>query len=237
MTQKINVVCYASGRFVESQKILEKQSYLHGADKVFTYKRKDLDLAFIKKNRQAFSYTKGDGYWIWKPYFIQKTLKQLPEDDILIYLDSGAYPIEDYKNLPLFEDIISFESYDQEHKNWTKYDCYYLMDCLEEKYFTQKERWAGLQIYRNNKKAREFVDEYLYFCELFDNACLTDDASKYGKEEFSFKEHRHDQSIYTNLCIKYNIKGHRDPSQWGNQYKKFYDDKYEQVLNLHRGII
>ena len=34
--------------------------------------------AFIKRNPRGF------GYWIWKPYIIWKTLKSLPDGDILL---------------------------------------------------------------------------------------------------------------------------------------------------------
>ena len=48
---KINVVSYATGRFLKSQKILEKECYRFGADKVFSYNFEDLSPEFKEKNK------------------------------------------------------------------------------------------------------------------------------------------------------------------------------------------
>lgn len=237
MKSKINVISFATEKYIKSQKLLEEKSYIFGADRVVSYSVKDIDKSFIKKNKKAFSSPRGAGYWIWKPYVIHKTLSELPENEILMYIDSGAYPICDLNNLPTQQDITSFEMYDQMHKKWTKYDCFHVMNCLDEKYFVQKQRLGGFQIYRNNNTSRQFVEEYLYYCEVQENICITDEKSKYGNEFQEFTENRHDQSVFTNLCIKYNIFGHRDPSQWGNAHLSFYKDQYPQVFNLHRGNI
>ncbi len=234
---KYNIVSYASGRFLKSQKILEEKCYSYGANKVFSYNYNDLDTAFINKNKKAFSHARGGGYWVWKPYVIKKALSNIQEGERLVYLDAGMYPIAPIDLLFSDEDIISFEMYDQLHANWTKYDCYHLMQSLDKKYFLPKQRQAAFQIYINNKFSREFIEEYLYYCEYENNSCITDEKSIYGKDLNGFKENRHDQSVYTNLCIKYNIKAHRDPSQWGNPHKQFYNDTYPQIFNLHRGII
>ena len=39
---------------------------------------------FILKNKKGF------GYWLWKPYIIKKTIAQMKDGDILLYLDAGC---------------------------------------------------------------------------------------------------------------------------------------------------
>lgn len=237
MKSIINVVSFATKRFEKSQKILEEKCYKLGANKIFSYKTSDIDSSYVKKNKKAFSSSRGAGYWIWKPYIIKEALKNINQNEVLIYIDSGAYPIADLNNLVFEEDISCFEMFDKYNKNWTKFDCFYLMNCLEKKFLNAKQCLGGFQIYKNTDKSNKFVEEYLYYCEKEDNRCITDEQSQYGKELEGFKEHRHDQSVLTNLCIKYNISIHRDPSQWGNKFVDKYQDKYPQVFNLHRGNI
>lgn len=45
----------------------------------------------IKKySLKFFHENPGFGFWIWKPYLIRKTLKNLKEEDVLIYMDAGC---------------------------------------------------------------------------------------------------------------------------------------------------
>jgi hypothetical protein len=41
-------------------------------DTVQIYTLSDLDFVFLNKNKQILDQPKGAGYWIWKPYVIQK---------------------------------------------------------------------------------------------------------------------------------------------------------------------
>ncbi len=49
-------------------------------DSDFWNKHKD----FILKNKRGY------GYWVWKPYLISKILKEINDNDILLYLDAGC---------------------------------------------------------------------------------------------------------------------------------------------------
>ena len=164
-----------------------------------------------------------------------RSIQQINYGDVLLYLDSGISVINDLRLLPLNKDVISFEMFDKQQKDWTKYDTFYIMDCLEDKYINCKQKQAGMQIYTKTDKSLSFIKEYLSYCLI--ERCIDDSKSIYGKDFDSFVENRHDQSIFTNLCIKYNISTHRDPTQWGNQFVEKYNDSYPQILNHHRGLI
>jgi hypothetical protein len=54
-----------------------------------------------------------------------------------------------------------------------------------------------------------------------------------GKPNYKeFKDHRHDQSIFSVLTKKYNLLAYRDPSQWGNKDIKTYKSTsfYPQII-------
>lgn len=61
-------------------------------DDIYTVCEKDLDANFYKKwGRYLIPYSRGFGYWCWKPYFILKILDKMEEGDILLYSDIGCY--------------------------------------------------------------------------------------------------------------------------------------------------
>ena len=55
----------------------------------YSYGPNDIDPDFQKKNKDILSRKRGNGYWLWKSYFINKTLiEKLNEGDYLIYTDA-----------------------------------------------------------------------------------------------------------------------------------------------------
>ena len=70
-----------------------------------------------------------------------------------------------------------------------------------------------------------------------DSKIITDEPSS-NKNYDSFKDHRHDQSIWSLLCKKYNIEPHRLISQHGDHLvNDFPNDRYGQITLHHRNPI
>lgn len=75
--------------------VVRPQSGLGGADNVIEYSKEDIEPGFIEKNRSIMSNPRGFGLWLWKPYFIQKTLKSMKDGDWLFYVDGCTIFIND----------------------------------------------------------------------------------------------------------------------------------------------
>lgn len=219
---KVVLISYANKKFVKNQKRFNKSAKKHGINNIISYNDLDLKITkFYNKYKDTLDNPRGAGYWLWKPFFIYKTLRKLNDGDILIYSDSGAIFVN--KPLPLLkmtqnDDILLFTNNEPNIK-WNKKKCLSKMGCNFSKYYYSNQVSAGFQIYVNNERTRKFVKEWLYYCCL--PGMIDDSTSKpMEHEEFAaFKEHRHDQAILTNLAIKYNIPLYRDPSQGGNHLK------------------
>jgi hypothetical protein len=92
------------------------------------------------------------------------------------------------------------------------------MGCDSDAYWTAKQAHAAFQVYIKNSRSMLFVTDYLDHCR--NPVILTDAPNTCGKENFpGFKDHRHDQSVLTNLAVKYNIRLYRNPSQYGDMHK------------------
>lgn len=181
---------------------------------------------FYKNNNSILSQPRGAGYWLWKPYFIYETLKQLSEGDFLMYLDSKRYFVS--SPFPLLEVckknngffLIEDNYSNRLIKQWTKLDCLISLDANNETIKNQQMCDAAMQIYQKNTQTMEFVAELLQKSTL--NGIITDIPSKLGKEDSAFIEHRHDQSILSILKNQHKIEGFRRPVLRKNYLKYIY---------------
>ena len=49
-----------------------------------------LDDEFVNKYLNILKHERGGGYWLWKINIINKTLKEMKDNDILLYMDAGS---------------------------------------------------------------------------------------------------------------------------------------------------
>lgn len=247
---KTILVSFASERFFRSQHFLvdSAKKYVSG---YINYTPNNLDKTFIEKNKKIFSFNRGYGYWLWKPFIIQETLKMINDNDIVFYVDSGntfsnnPLPVieiakSDSKGLVLFKNRDDTRI-DKEIKGgvwpnymWTKYDCFAKMNCNTDKYINGNQINGSYMLVRKTKFTKDFFEEYISFCQ--DEDIITDSSNKLGDNYSGFREHRHDQSICSLLSIKHDITILEDPSQFGN-HARIKTSKFNQIFNHHRGII
>ena len=230
------LINYADKRFLASQKKNSSTGLkIGGFDKVISYGRKDIDDTFYQKNKLILDSSRGAGHWLWKPYIILKTLENANDEDIIFYCDSGSYFIDSMT--PLFnllesQSIIPFLLDAHLEKIWTKRDAFILMGIDDQKYFDTPQRMGGFQLIRKNSFSLNFYREYLTFAQNLQ--IITDIPNQCGKPNYlGFKDHRHDQSIFSLLTKKYDLKAFRDLSQWGNHLITS-DCSYKQILQLTR---
>ena len=144
---KIIGINYANEKYKKAQK-LNSWSMLHKGkvDKVIEYSPLDLDEGFREKNSSILEATRGNGYWLWKPYIICKTLEKIEYGDYVFYCDSGAVILHNVRLLinslrKTKQDIMCF-SLELVEKNYSKRDAFILMDCDDKLFFSTFQRLA-----------------------------------------------------------------------------------------------
>lgn len=209
---------YADENFSKFQKYNTRTAYKYGkADKVIEYSPKDIDNEFYEKHKKVLSYSRGGGYWLWKPYIILETMKKFNDGDYIFYCDSGAFYVNKIQYL-----INDLEKSNQ--------DIMVFQLPLAEKQFTKKEVFEYLNVDLNtlgntnqiagtyillkiSKYSRDFFEKYLNLCQ---NELLVTDNHEYNIQQHnSFIAHRHDQSLLSMLSKTEKITPFRDPSQFG----------------------
>jgi hypothetical protein len=200
-------ITFASCNYIDAgNRLLNQASKLNVFDNVCLYTEKDLEGAFWDKHGQfIMENPKGFGYWIWKPYLIKKKMDEMNDGDILLYLDSGCEI--DCSERDYFIDYI--EQVKKDYilgtlgKTIVEESC--KMDLLlyigiDDSFLATKMHQAGANLIYINSETRNLINEW------YDLSCnyyfINDDKSQ---ESSLFKEHRHDQSIYSLLTKKYNI--------------------------------
>ena len=240
----IIAINYANKAFKKSQKLNAKTAIrVGGADKVICYTRDDIDLEFFAKNKSVLQVKRGDGYYLWKPYFMYKAYQELKDGDYLIYTDSGSvyvnriqYLIDCMEKEDMEIMVFSLEN-EMLEKKYTKRDAFVLMECDCEEYANTPQSIGGYVLLKKSRFVEKFLSEDLAYAQ--DSRIITEEDNTQGLDNYpEFIAHRHDQSVWSLMSKKYHLKRFRDPSQFGlvRSYEKAVEERsfYPQIIDSHR---
>jgi hypothetical protein len=211
MTSKLKLVTYATDAFRATAQGFVASAKRSGCDDAVAFGPQDIETTpFYAAHSKILKQPRGAGYWLWKPYFIQKALQQAAPDEVILYCDAGRSPYYWMTRRPRRLEALTRAN---DHgfllgpstphlgdlRRWTKRDCLILMgaDCKE-----MLDRPIGVatwSLWRPTPRAFAFLDRWLGFC--CDPRCLTDMPNVLGAPDHAgFRDHRHDQSILTILA-------------------------------------
>lgn len=204
----------------------------------------EIDDDFRRRNQRIFEYKRGNGLWLWKPYFINKILRNLDDGDILFYLDAGAFFVR--KIDPLIEamtDDVFVTDLPFIEEQWTKPRVFTEL-CQKGDVDRQSNQiQASFIMLRKSRESEDFVRNWLGLCCRIELISPEEGDGIDG----ALLAHREDQSLLSILCKKKGIQPHKDPSLFGRfpeRYRlsqKFVfripnhpTDSYHPVIVLHR---
>ena len=204
---KVVAISYANDKYFKQLEVNKYSAINVGkVDKYYSYRPEDIDINFKNKNKDILTRKRGNGYWIWKPYFILKTLKdKLNIGDYLIYTDSGILYLDNVEKIIKFmisknEDIWAIRTKYLERK-YSKRDAFILLDADSSIYADTYQYMAGIQIYKKTEFSINFVEKLLNYST--DKRIITDDPNTQGLPNYKgFIDNRHDQTILSLLTKK-----------------------------------
>lgn len=207
------IISYVSGPYLGKKSKIETQMRDCGWFDVFkVYTPSDLDKNFTTQFSNILSCGRGGGYWCWKPYIIRKTLHDMADGDILVYMDGGCTihnsepakaRLDEYINtleqsgkgilrflIPPFTEL----EYTTSHMlNYFKNN--YSLDISENNLI---HIMATVIIMKKTPDTITFFDEAIKIITLDPNI-ITDHYNQINPNP-EFKDHRHDQSLLSLLC-------------------------------------
>jgi hypothetical protein len=233
--QKIYFQTFGNSKFYEAlERIKKEATKFELFEKIFIYNDKDLKNdnkfwkehgEFINKNSRFY------GYAIWKPYLILKSLESINYGDILLYCDAGCElnykgkeRLLEYINIINSNDksVLCFELKQIENM-WNKMD---LIDKLNaHDLLNTPQILSGVGFFKKTEKSIKLLTDWY---NLSNEYHLIDDTPSILPNHIEFKEHRHDQSLFSLLCKKYDANILQDETYywpWTSEYKKEYITK------------
>ena len=205
---------HKGGRFKQNQINFNLSAKKQGISNIISWNWEKLtETDFYKQNQEYLERDSHNNGFVWKPYIILDTLRKISFGDIVFYHDSVPWGLNRSIN-PLVDLCISntgllLWQYGQKerHKNrkWTKRDAFVYMGCDETKYHEGFVIQATVIFIQKNNFNLDLVSEWLMY--NLDERIASSKPNTCGLPNLpGFVDHRHDQSILTNLSIKYNIK-------------------------------
>lgn len=209
-------------------------------DKLFIMNETNLssDFKYTFKNK-LIKGSKGYGYWCWKPEIILNILDKINYGDCLLYIDAGCHlnssgknRLKEYFDLLMKEDkgIIVFQANKPNKNNsiikydgrklrnlrnykWIKgdiFDYFKMRNNIE--IINSQEINGGVILIKKCNYSISVISEWKKI--ILENFNFIDDTPSLTKNLPGFIENRHDQAIWSLLCLKNKIKSLSSYELW-----------------------
>ncbi len=190
-------------------RIKQEALALNFYDKVIVYTENDFDQDYLEKHSTFMKKNKGYGFWMWKSYFVKKTMEIMNEGDILVFADCGCHLVNNHIAINRLESYIrlcnsldsgnlSFQMCFPE-KSYTKMDVFEKLGELNEKMMESGQLVGGIFILKKCQNTINLINEYYELCQNYN---LIDDSESKILNDPTFIVHRHDQSVFSILRKK-----------------------------------
>lgn len=204
----IYFVSFADKTFVRALERISREARESGIFKdVFAMEPKDFSSEFLESHADLLKHKRGYGYWCWKFYIILETLKKIPEGSWVFYADAGCTLIKDRAETVIAEiknaekvgkDIIVYQMPNIIERKWTKTSLFTHLGVLDDPHITGTGQYVGgIVRAKNTAFSRDFYAKLLQVSHTHPE--LLDDSPSPLPNDPEFKEHRHDQSIFSVL--------------------------------------
>jgi hypothetical protein len=162
--------------------------------------------------KELYDVPKGAGYWMWKPYYLLRTMREMEYGDLVFYCDAGDYYSKDAVSRMLSIAEINDGRFLLSHVFANNYE--YVKEYLFSKCFGGAENFsrsapqieAGVNAWIVTKENIDFIEDWYLLSRQKDN--INDDNCGY-ENETRFKDYRYDQSILSLLVSKRGYKSVR----------------------------
>ena len=233
MSVKLNhLVSFADSRLQKALDRLRMQAeQFEIFDTMHLFNEKDLSENFKSRMKgRLVAGSRGFGYWTWKPEVISLALEAMDPDECLLYVDAGCHLNVNgrLRMLDYFDavskspnGVIAFQAnppneqnsklvhdgrflFNQPNYQWIKGDAFEYFGVKGNVRATHVQAiGAGVILLRNCSSARAIINEWRELAiTRFD---LFDDSPSKSPNLDGFVEHRHDQAVWTLLCMKHNV--------------------------------
>lgn len=173
--------------------------------------------------------SRGYGYWIWKPFLVLEALRTVGSDvDGIVYLDSGTalnWTVQADRRMQQYYDVatagggLCMQMPQHPERLWTKRALLDLLDVPEEQRL-QGQAISTAFLLRSDNQSMALAEEWLRVALLEGYRYLDDSTSHDHEEDPDFREHRHDQSIFSCLTKRAQLPAIPDETYWAPEWER-----------------
>jgi hypothetical protein len=243
----IVLVSYSDGPsvFFKNQFALVQSAADKGFDHIYSFKRSHISPDFWENNKLILEHPRGSGYWLWKPYFILKAMKEQPLGSIIFYADSSVVfkkPIGPLvKLLDQYNMIIPINGTFNPVVSQIKKEAYAAFDKpLTDDILQNPATWAFFIALKNTPENQLFIEKWLKTCG---NApAVMDQPQDKDSQMPGFDMHLHDQALLSVLVAfepqnKLLMKRYTLRGEYGvHNFHRHDDHRYQSPLWLIAGM-
>lgn len=190
-----------------------------------------------KDNTKCLVPSRGFGYWCWKPKTILMALDQIKDDDLLLFLDIGME--FNLKKKDMLKDMLKEVDkneimgliHDTVEKHHQKMDTLVHFGLDKDDRFLNSWQFAsGMIFVKKTKKSIKIIQDWMEV--FYKHWEFVDDSPSKLPNLPCFKFNLHDQSIWSILAKKNNVKYF--PNEY---YDRYYKNRENLVLHCNRNKI
>ena len=212
-------ISYANEAMSWSLKRIGRQAQRLGIfDEVILYTPQDLPEEV--RAHPLMEYSRGAGYWLWKPYIIQHTLDTHAAGDVVVYADAGCTLRKSFAWQVLFGlmnkyDSIAFQYTEEEYPEWAKWGS----TSAKMKVWTKKatltflDSYLGSQEYREENlvlggflllkgKSNTFLHEWKRLVSSHPELVMDPAPEELSEQHPEYVGHRHEQCFLCPLSLR-----------------------------------
>lgn len=235
MTQKLYFITFASNKDfrISKKHLLSLVKHSNIFDNISSFSLSNLENDFVKKYGDILAEKRGSGFWLWKVNIIDQTLRAMKDNDILLYMDAGSSFNFHAKNkfleyINLLNDqteVGNFRFECESHhveKEWTSKELFsYFNINVDSEIGNSTQFEGGHLLFKKNIHTQELIRSF-YDTVDYDSKLITDYYNTTPQIE-SFKECRHDQSIFSLLSKKMGSVSVENETDFRNRIELQYD--------------
>lgn len=205
---------HKGGRFLANQAKLNESARQQGIEHIHSWTWPKLQATdFYREHQSYLDSSRFENGAVWKPFIVQQLLQEIQTGDIIFYYDCGSYtinrPVKILTDLCVRNGGTLFHQWGEKNSKYTKRDAFVYMDCDTPRYHNApalQNTWFLLQ---KCDFTETFVNEWLRY-NLDERIASYVKPNTCGLPDLlGFVENRGDQSIFTNLAIKFGVRSFR----------------------------
>ena len=208
---RLILISFADNRFRNSLVRLQQQTRRFPFDeRHFLTEQTALSKKYWRKLK-PWLYRRGFGFWAWKAQIVSEYMERLQEGDMIFWSDAGIYWNDSQEAVRRFQEYVNMLSGDKAlltfqqptpEQEYTKGDVLEVFGVYDnQEICSSLQLWAGCFLIKKTQVMMEFLEKWKGFNDLKKDL-ITDKRSQKPNKP-GFKDHRHDQSVFSLLTKQY----------------------------------